>query len=55
MKGLNLDIVPVSSMEILDIQATIERRFTLKLIREMIIIYSQMHRTEKYPQHNSRF
>ena len=35
------DIVLVSSKEFLDIQATIESRFTLKVIRDMIITYSQ--------------
>ena len=31
---------------------TIECRFTLKLVRDMIITYSQMHRTDKYSQHS---
>ena len=35
---------------VLDIQATIECRFTLKCERDMIIIYSQMHRTDKHSQ-----
>ena len=35
------DIAPVSSNEVLNIQATIEWRFTLKHIRDMIITYSQ--------------
>ena len=30
---------------------TIECRFTLKLVRDMIITYNQMHRTDKYSQH----
>ena len=34
------DIVPVSSKECLDIQATIECRFTLRRVREMIITQS---------------
>ena len=34
------DIAPVSSKEFLDIQATMESRFTLKLVRDMIITYS---------------
>ena len=46
-------MVPVSSKEFLDIQATIECRFTLKLVRDMIITYSQMHRTNKCSQHSS--
>ena len=33
--------MPVSSKEFLDIQATIECTFTLKHVRDMIIIYSQ--------------
>ena len=32
---------------------TIERRFTLKRVRDMIESYSQMHRTDKYSQHSS--
>ena len=28
-------------------------RFTLKRVRDMIITYSQMHRTDKYSQHSS--
>ena len=47
------DIAPVSRKEFLDIQATIESRFTLKLIRDMIITYSQIHRTDKHSQHSS--
>ena len=45
--------MPVSSNELLDIQATIECRFYLKCVRDMIITYSQMHLTDKYSQHNS--
>ena len=33
-------MAPVSSKEFLDIQATIECRFTLKLVRDLIITYS---------------
>ena len=29
--------------------------FTLRLVRDMIITYSQMHRTDKYSQHSSIF
>ena len=47
------NVLPVSSKEFLDIQATIECRFTLKWVRDMIITYSQMHRTDKYSQHSS--
>ena len=41
----------VSSKEHLDIQSTIECRFTLKCVRD--ITYSQLHRTDKYSQHSS--
>ena len=44
---------PASSKEFLDIQATVECRFTLKLVRDIIKTYSQMHRTDKYSQHSS--
>ena len=37
----------------LTFRQTIECRFTLKLVRDMIITYSQMHRTDKYSQHSS--
>ena len=36
------DIAPVLSKKFLDIQATIECRFTLKHVSNMIIAYSQM-------------
>ena len=36
--------------ELLDIQAIVECRFTLKRIHDMIITYSQMDRTDKYQQ-----
>ena len=39
---LTSDIAPVSSKGFLDIQATIECRFTVKCVRHMIIIYSQI-------------
>ena len=42
------DIAHVSSKEFLDIQATIGCRFILKHVRDVIITYSQMHRTNKY-------
>ena len=35
-----LDIAPVLSKDFLDIPANIERKFTLKRIRDMIITYS---------------
>ena len=37
----------------LDIQATVECGFTLKCIRDMTRTYSQMHHTDKYPEHSS--
>ena len=37
----------------LTIRQTIEYRFTLKLVCDMIATYSQMHRTEKYSWHSS--
>ena len=48
----NLDIAPALDRVLLDIQTTVERRFTLKLERDMIITNSQMHLTDKYSQHN---
>ena len=47
------DITPVSSKELLDIQATAECRFTLKRVSDMIRTYSQMHHTDKYSRHSS--
>ena len=41
------------SKEFLDIQATRECRFPLKRLRDMIITYNQMYRTDKYSQHSS--
>ena len=38
--------------EFLDIQATIECSCTMKLVRDMIIAYIQMHRTNTYSQHS---
>ena len=46
------DIAPVFSKEFLDIQATIEGKFTLKHVRDMIITYNQMHHTDRYSQHS---
>ena len=37
----------------LSFRQTIKCRFTLKLLGDMIIIYSQMHRADKYSQHCS--
>ena len=44
---------PASSKEVIDIQATIECGFTLKHVRDMIRIYMQMQRSDKYSQHSS--
>ena len=38
---------------VLDIQANIECGFTLKIVRDMIITYRQMHRTDNYSQYSS--
>ena len=37
----------------LTFRQSIECGFTLKLVRDMTITYSQMHRTDKYSQHSS--
>ena len=37
---------------VLDIQENIECKFTLKVVREIIIKHSQMHRTGTYSQHS---
>ena len=47
------DVAPVLNKEILDIQATIGCRFTLKCVCDMIRTYSHMHRAFKYSQHSS--
>ena len=44
---------PASSKELLDIQATIECGFTVKLVRDMTKKQSQMHGTDKYSEHSS--
>ena len=44
---------PASSKEFLYIKANIECGFTLKCVRGMTRIYSQMHRTGKYSEHSS--
>ena len=50
---IRVPLTPVSSKELLEIQANIECRFILKHVRDMTITYSQMHRTDKYSQHSS--
>ena len=47
------DFAPASSKELLDIQATIECEFTLKLVRDIIRTYSEMQRTDKYSQYSA--
>ena len=47
------DLASSLSKEFLIIQASIECRFIMKRIRDMIRTYSQMHRTDKYSQYNS--
>ena len=42
------DFAPASRKAFLDIQATMERGFTLKRLRDMTRTYSKMHRTDKY-------
>ena len=44
------DIAPVLRKQFLDIQATIECRFPLKHVHDMIVTYSQMYHTYKYSQ-----
>ena len=39
--------------EFFNIQATVECGFTLKLVRDMIKTYNQMHRTDEYSQLSS--
>ena len=50
---LTSHIAPALSNEFLDIQTTMECRFTLKCVSDMIITYSQMHHTDKYSHHSS--
>ena len=47
------DIETVSSKEFLDKQANIECGHTLKCVRDMIITYSQIYRTDKLSRHSS--
>ena len=46
--------MPVSSNEVLEIQATMEFRFTLKRVRDMVITYSQMPSLAKWLSVNVR-
>ena len=48
-----LEFMPVSTKEVIDIQATIEGWLTPKRVRDMIRIYIQIHRIDKYSQHSS--
>ena len=47
------DLMPALSKEFLDIQATIERGFTLTHVRDMTRTYIHMHRTDKYLEQSS--
>ena len=47
------DFTPASSKEFLDIQATIECRFTLKRVRDITRRYTQMRCRDKYSEHTS--
>ena len=44
--------MPASSKDFLNMQVTIEREFTLKLVGDMIRRYSQTYRTDKYSEHS---
>ena len=49
-----LEGVPPSSEEFFPtFRQIIESGFTLKFVRDMIITYSQIQRTDKYSQHSS--
>ena len=50
--SLTSDMDLVLSEEIVDIQASIECRFTLKHAPDMIVTYRQMLRTDKHSQHS---
>ena len=43
----------VSARSFLAFRQTIKCRFTLKLVCDIIITYSKVHRTDKYSQHSS--
>ena len=45
--------MPISRKEFLEISGTIECRFTIKPVHGMTRTCSQMHRTDKFPQHSS--
>ena len=47
------DIETVSSKEFLYIQATIECKFTLKHLNDIITTYSPIRNTDMYSQHSS--
>ena len=46
-------MVPASSKEFLDIQENYRVWIHSEIVRDMIVTYSQMHRTDKYSQHSS--
>ena len=53
LPGLNLKYWSRFEEEALDIQTTIECRFLLKCICDMILTYIQMNRIDMYSQHSS--
>ena len=44
------DTTSVLSKEFIDIQATVQFRFTMKRVRDMTRTYGQMQSTDKYSQ-----
>ena len=51
--GLNFRYHEFFGQELVDIQATIELRAILKLVREMVSTCGQMHYRDKYSNNNS--
>ena len=47
------DFAPASSKGVPDIKETMECGLTRKYLCDMIKIFNQMHRTDKYSQHSS--
>ena len=50
---LNFRFLACFEQGVLDIQATMECGFIVTRVREMIIRYTQIYRTDKYSQHSS--
>ena len=51
---LHLTVIIMSHTNLLYViimSRTIEHRFTLKLVHDIIITYNRMHHTDKYTQH----